>query len=171
VATRSPARDLQLRPDAEGAAHHDLVLVWRSWCSSPEIRQNVWVGSNFYYTADTPGAKEFVKNYQAKFGNPPGYALCSLFDDTTAAGRLRQGQVRGGAGRGSKRWKASRSTTSSGACGWTRPRTRTSGRISMRCKQKEAMMHETDFADIISTGDARCRRNTRPARTFAASKF
>jgi hypothetical protein len=24
----------------------------------------------------------------------------------------------------------------------------------MRCKQKAAMKHETDFADIISTGDA-----------------
>ena len=28
---------------------------------APEIRENLWVGTNFYYTADTPVAKEFVK--------------------------------------------------------------------------------------------------------------
>ena len=46
---------------------------------APEIRENIWVGSNFYYTADTPVAKTFVKNYQAKFGNPPGYAPSAAY--------------------------------------------------------------------------------------------
>src|SRR5438309_8080748 len=64
-----------------------LIMTWSSGVEelvqlSPEIRQNVWVGSNFYYTADTPGAKEFVKNYQAKFGNPPGYAPAAAYGMT-----------------------------------------------------------------------------------------
>src|SRR3990172_1339444 len=45
-------------------------------------RENFWVGSNFYYTADTPVAKEFVKSYQAKFGNPPGYAPSAAYGMT-----------------------------------------------------------------------------------------
>ena len=83
-----------------------LIMTWSSGVEelvqlSPEIRENLWVGSNFYYTADTPVAKEFVKNYQAKFGTPPGYAPSAAYSMTrTAAGRLRQGQVRRGAGRG-----------------------------------------------------------------------
>src|SRR5881397_4201582 len=45
-----------------------LILTWSSGVEelvqlNPEIRENMWVGSNFYYTADTPVAKEFVKNY------------------------------------------------------------------------------------------------------------
>src|SRR6266850_6284637 len=50
-----------------------LIMTWSSGVEelvqlAPEIRENMWVGSNFYYTADTPVAREFVKNYQAKFG-------------------------------------------------------------------------------------------------------
>src|SRR5947209_4514146 len=55
-----------------------LVMTWSSGVEeliqlAPEIRENLWVGSNFYYTADTPVAKSFVNSYQAKFGTPPGY--------------------------------------------------------------------------------------------------
>src|SRR2546423_14525715 len=49
---------------------------------APEIRENLWVGTNFYYTADTPVAKNFVKNYQAKFGTPPGYAPSAAYSMT-----------------------------------------------------------------------------------------
>ena len=64
-----------------------LIMCWSSGVEelvqlSPEIRQNIWVGSNFYYTADTPVAKEFVKNYTAKFGNPPGYAPSAAYSMT-----------------------------------------------------------------------------------------
>ncbi|MBI3635317.1 MAG: ABC transporter substrate-binding protein, partial [Candidatus Rokubacteria bacterium] len=43
-----------------------LILTWSSGVEelvqlSPEMRENMWVGSNFYYTADTPVAKAFVK--------------------------------------------------------------------------------------------------------------
>src|SRR5438067_13643648 len=49
---------------------------------APGIRDNLWVGTNFYYTADTPVAKEFVKNYRAKFGTPPGYAPSAAYSMT-----------------------------------------------------------------------------------------
>ena len=67
---------------------------------APEIRENLWVGSNFYYTADTPVASEFVKNYQAKFKHAAGLrALGRLLHDAHAARGVRQGEVRRGAGR------------------------------------------------------------------------
>src|SRR5207237_10001567 len=64
-----------------------LILCWSSGVEeliqlSPEIRENLWVGSNFYYTADTPVAREFVKNYRAKFGTPPGYAPSAAYSMT-----------------------------------------------------------------------------------------
>src|SRR5207248_92949 len=64
-----------------------LIMCWSSGVEeliqlSPEIRENLWVGSNFYYTADTPVAREFVKNYRAKFGTPPGYAPSAAYSMT-----------------------------------------------------------------------------------------
>ena len=43
---------------------------------SPEGRENMIVGTNFYYQIDTPVAKDFVKKYkaQSKDNQPPGYA-------------------------------------------------------------------------------------------------
>src|SRR5207244_6369744 len=64
-----------------------LILTWSSGVEeliqlAPEIRENCWVGSNFYYTADTPVAKSFVKSYQAKLGTPPGYAPSAAYSMT-----------------------------------------------------------------------------------------
>ena len=43
---------------------------------SPDLRENVIFGSNFYYTIDTPLAQRFVADYKKvdPQGNPPGYA-------------------------------------------------------------------------------------------------
>ena len=46
-----------------------LIMSWSSGVEeliqlSPEIRENLWVGTNFYYTADTPVAKKFVATYR-----------------------------------------------------------------------------------------------------------
>src|SRR3989449_5081855 len=64
-----------------------LIMTWSSGVEelvqlAPEIRGNCWVGSNFYYTADTPVAKNFVKSYQTKFGGPPGYAPAAAYGMT-----------------------------------------------------------------------------------------
>src|SRR5258707_11700740 len=64
-----------------------LMMSWSSGVEglvqlAPEIRDNLWVGTNFYYTADTPVAKSFVKSYQAKFKLPPGYAPSAAYSMT-----------------------------------------------------------------------------------------
>src|SRR3989475_2711936 len=64
-----------------------LIMTWSSGVEeliqlAPEIRENLWVGTNFYYTADTPVAKSFVNSYQAKFGTPPGYAPSAAYSMT-----------------------------------------------------------------------------------------
>jgi branched-chain amino acid transport system substrate-binding protein len=58
-----------------------IVLSWSAGVEelvqmSPEIRSNMLVGTNFYYTIDTPVAKAFVERYrkQDPQHNPPGYA-------------------------------------------------------------------------------------------------
>jgi branched-chain amino acid transport system substrate-binding protein len=58
-----------------------LVMAWSSGVEeliqmSPEVRENVIFGSNFYYAVDTPLAHGFVANYKKvdPQGNPPGYA-------------------------------------------------------------------------------------------------
>jgi len=64
-----------------------LIMSWSSGVEelvqlAPEIRDNLWVGTNFYYTADTPVAKSFVKSYQARFKLPPGYAPSAAYSMT-----------------------------------------------------------------------------------------
>jgi branched-chain amino acid transport system substrate-binding protein len=136
-----------------------LIMAWSSGVEeliqlAPEIRDNLWVGTNFYYTADTPVAKAFVKSYQAKYGTPPGYAPSSAYsmtrmllaafdkaksDDTQAVIKALEGlEVNDLLGR----------MRVDGATHQTlRPY------FFLRCKPKKAMKHELDFADIIATGD------------------
>src|SRR2546428_506339 len=64
-----------------------LIMCWSSGVEeliqlAPEIRDNLWVGTNFYYTVDTPAAKAFVREYQAKFKLPPGYAPSAAYSMT-----------------------------------------------------------------------------------------
>src|SRR5712675_730565 len=64
-----------------------LIMSWSSGVEelvqlAPEIRENLWVGTNFYYTVDTPAAKGFVKEYQTKFKLPPGYAPSAAYSMT-----------------------------------------------------------------------------------------
>src|SRR4029077_3978255 len=64
-----------------------LIMSWSSGVEeliqlSPEIRENMWVGTNFYYPVDTPAAKNFVKEYQTKFKLPPGYAPSAAYSMT-----------------------------------------------------------------------------------------
>jgi len=136
-----------------------LIMCWSSGVEelvqlTPEIRENIWVGSNFYYTADTPVAKEFVKNYNAKFGNPPGYAPSAAYAMTrlTLAGfdKAKSAEIQDVI-------KALEGIEVNDLVGPMRvdPKTHQSLRpyFFMRCKPKSAMKHATDFADIIATGN------------------
>jgi len=136
-----------------------LIMTWSSGVEelvqlSPEIRENIWVGSNFYYLADTPVAKEFVKNYQAKFGNPPGYAPAAAYGMTRM---LLHGFDRANSTEVPDVIKALEGIEVNDLVGRMRvdPKTHQTLRpfFFMRCKSKAAMKNPTDFADIIATGD------------------
>lgn len=135
-----------------------LILTWSSGVEelvqlAPEIRENMWVGSNFYYTADTPVAKAFVKSYQAKFNNPPGYAPAAAYGMTrmmlAAMEKAKSAEV-------PDVIKALEGLEVDDLVGKMRvdPKTHQTLRpyFFMRCKKKEAMKHPMDFADIVATG-------------------
>jgi branched-chain amino acid transport system substrate-binding protein len=136
-----------------------LIMAWSSGVEeliqlSPEIRENLWVGTNFYYTADTPVAKAFVRSYQAKYQLPPGYAPSSAYsmtrmllagfdkaksDDTQAVIRgLETLEVDDLLGR----MRVDPATHQP-----LRPY------LFLMCKAMGAMTHELDLADIVATGD------------------
>ena len=136
-----------------------LIMCWSSGVEelvqlTPEIRENLWVGSNFYYTADTPVAKTFVKSYQAKFGNPPGYAPSAAYSMTRL---LLAGFDKAKSAEVQDVIKALEGIEVNDIVGRMRIDAATHQNIRpyffMRCKSKSAMKHPTDFADIIATGD------------------
>ena len=136
-----------------------LIMTWSSGVEelvqlSPEIRENIWVGSNFYYTADTPAAKVFVKSYQAKWGNPPGYAPSAAYSMTRL---LLAGFDKAKSAEVPDVIRALEGIELNDIVGRMRidPATHQNIRpyFFMRCKPKAAMKHATDFADIIATGD------------------
>jgi branched-chain amino acid transport system substrate-binding protein len=137
-----------------------LIMCWSSGVEelvqlTPEIRGNLWVGTNFYYTADTPVAKAFVKSYSSKFGNPPGYAPSAAYSMTRL---LLAGFDRAKSAEVQDVIKALEGIEVDDLLGRMRidPATHQTLRpyFFLRCKPKSAMKHATDFADIVATGDA-----------------
>ncbi len=135
-----------------------LILTWSSGVEelvqlSPEMRENMWVGSNFYYTADTPVAKEFVKSYQAKFGNPPGYAPAASYGMTRM---VLHAMDKAKSTEHVNVIKALEGLEVDDLVGRMRVDAKTHQTLRpyffMRCKKKDAMTHPMDFADIIATG-------------------
>jgi branched-chain amino acid transport system substrate-binding protein len=135
-----------------------LILTWSAGVEelvqlNPEIRENMWVGSNFYYTADTPVARDFVKSYQAKFGGPPGYAPAAAYGMTRmmlhAMDKAKSTEV-------PDVIKACEGLEVDDLVGRMRVDAKTHQTLRpyffMRCKKKDAMKNPMDFADIIATG-------------------
>lgn len=61
-----------------------IVVMWSSGFEdyiqlTPEIRDGLIIGSNFYPKIDTPVAKRWVQMYQEQFGELPGYAPSSNY--------------------------------------------------------------------------------------------
>ncbi len=136
-----------------------LIMTWSSGVEeliqlAPEIRENCWVGSNFYYTADTPVARNFVKSYQAKFGTPPGYAPSAAYSMTRMllAGfdKAKSAEVQGVV-------KALEGLQIDDVVGPMRVDGATHQTLRpyflLRCKPKSAMKNELDLADIVATGN------------------
>ncbi len=137
-----------------------LIMTWSSGVEeiiqlTPEIRENLWVGSNFYYTADNPVAKEFVKSYRTKFGSPPGYAPSAAY---SMARLLLAGFDKAKSAEVPDVVKALEGIEMNDIVGPMRIDAATHQNIRpyffMRCKPKGAMKDPMDFADIIATGSA-----------------
>src|SRR6266852_2584705 len=137
-----------------------LIMTWSSGVEelvqlAPEIRENLWVGTNFYYTADTPVAKSFVKSYQARFKLPPGYAPSAAYSMTRM---LLAGFDKAKSDDVQAVVKALEGLEMNDIVGPMRVDGATHQTLRpyffLRCKPKAAMKHELDFADVIATGDA-----------------
>jgi branched-chain amino acid transport system substrate-binding protein len=64
-----------------------IVMPWGSGVDdytrlTPEITEGVVIGTSFYYTVDTPIAKELTARFKKKYGEPPGYPSGSIYDQT-----------------------------------------------------------------------------------------
>src|SRR6058998_1543196 len=136
-----------------------LIMTWSSGVEeliqlAPEIRENLWVGSNFYYTADTPVAKSFVKSYQAKFGTPPGYAPSAAYSMTRL---MLAGFDKAKSSEVEAVIKALEGIEVNDLLGRMRvdPATHQTLRpyFFLRCKTKAQMKEELDLATVIATGD------------------
>jgi len=136
-----------------------LIMSWSSGVEeliqlAPEIRENLWVGTNFYYTADTPVAKEFVKNYRAKFKTPPGYAPSAAYSMTRL---MLAGFDKAKSVEVQDVIKALEGIEVNDLLGRMHvdPATHQTLRpyFFLRCKPKKAMKEELDLADVIATGD------------------
>lgn len=136
-----------------------LIMAWSSGVEeliqlSPEIRENLWVGTNFYYTADTPVAKAFVKSYQAKYQTPPGYAPSAAYSMTrmllAAFDKAKSDDTQAVI-------KALETLEVNDLLGRMRvdPATHQTLRpyFFLRCRTKAQMKNELDLADIVATGD------------------
>ena len=67
-----------------------VIMAWSSGTEEliqldPEMRENLQVGTNYYWTIDNPENKAFVEAYKKKSGGvPPGYAPAAAYGMTHA---------------------------------------------------------------------------------------
>src|SRR5205809_193775 len=147
-----------------------LIMSWSSGVEelvqlAPEIRENLWVGTNFYYTVDTPAAKSFVKNYQSQYKLPPGYAPSAAYSMTRM---LLAGFDKAQSDDTQKVIGALESLEMNDIVGPMKVDGATHQTLRpyflLRCKAKGAMKHELDFGDVVATG------NTPLPKEYAACK-
>jgi branched-chain amino acid transport system substrate-binding protein len=135
-----------------------LIMSWSAGVEElahliPEMRENLWVGTNFYYTADTPIARSYAKHYTEKYGMPPGYAPGATYGMTRILLRAME------------RAKSTDVTDVIKAMeGWEFEDLLGKQKIDaathqtlrpyffLRCKAKDQMKDKWDFADIVDTG-------------------
>jgi len=136
-----------------------LIMCWSSGVEelvqlAPEIRDNLWVGTNFYYTADTPAAKNFVKAYRAKYNIAPGYAPSAAYSMTrmllAAFDKAKSAEVPDVV-------KALEGLDMNDIVGPMHVDAATHQTLRpyffLRCKPKSAMKDELDLADVIAMGN------------------
>lgn len=118
----------------------------------PKTRENLWVGTNAYYTVNTPVAKKFADTYQKKFNVPPGYAPNAAYGMTRLVLR---GIERANSAEPADVVKALEGWETEDWPGkvWINPKTHQTVReyFFLRCKKPDQMKHPHDYADIVAS--------------------
>ncbi len=118
-----------------------------------KTRENLWTGTNGYYTMDTPVAKKFTEAYEKKFGIPPGYAATASYSMTRLVLR---GIERANSTESADVVKALEGWETEDWPGkvWINPKTHQTVRdyFFLRCKRPEEMKHPHDYGEIIALG-------------------
>ena len=119
---------------------------------SPEGRENMIVGTNFYYQIDTPVAIDFVKKYkaQSKDNQPPGYAPGAAYAMTR---KVLAGIRKAGSGKVQDVVKALEGYKGEDLVGPFHVEAHNHQTIRpyyvLKAKKKNEMKHDFDFATII----------------------
>lgn len=136
-----------------------LILSWSSGVEelvqlSPEIRENLIFGTNFYFQIGTPVADAFVKRYEAtsKDGLPPGYAPGAAYGLTRM---VLNGIKKAGSANVEDVIKALEGYEGNDLVGNLKVEARNHQTVRpyfvLKAKKKSEMKHKLDFAEMILT--------------------
>jgi branched-chain amino acid transport system substrate-binding protein len=118
-----------------------------------KTRENLWTGTNGYYTIDTPIAKKFTEMYEKKYGIPPGYAATASYSMTRLVLR---GIERANSTEPADVVRALEGWETEDWPGrvWINPKTHQTVRdyFFLRCKRPEEMQNPHDYGEIIAMG-------------------
>jgi branched-chain amino acid transport system substrate-binding protein len=136
-----------------------IIMTWSSGVEelrqlTPETREGLYVGTNFYYTVDNPLAKKFVADYQKLYKEPPGYAPGAAYSMTRI---MLLAMEKAGSSEAEAIVKALEGMEAETIVGQLKIRAEDHQAIRpyflLKCKNKAEMKNEFDYADIIATGD------------------
>ena len=116
-----------------------------------KTRENLWTGTNGYYTANAPVAKKYVETYQKKFDIPPGYATIAGYSMTRLVLRAIE---RAKSAEPADVIKALEGWETEDWPGKVRinPKTHQTERdyFFLQCKKPDQMKHPHDYAEILA---------------------
>jgi len=134
-----------------------IIMTWSSGVEelrqlTPQIREGLYVGTNFYYTVDNPIARKFVEDYRSKYNEPPGYAPAAAYSMTRImllAMERAKSTDSDAIVRALEGWEGET------ILGKLKIRAEDHQAIRpyflLKCKKKADMKHPLDFAEIIAT--------------------
>lgn len=135
-----------------------IIMTWSTGLEefrqlTPEMREDVYAGTNFYYDVAAPLGKKFVEDYWKIAGEPPGYAPASSYSMTRiillAMERAKSAEPEAVA-------KVMEGFEFDCILGKMKIRSEDHQTIRpyffLKCKKKSEMKHPFDFADIIAIG-------------------
>jgi branched-chain amino acid transport system substrate-binding protein len=118
-----------------------------------KTRDNLWTGTNGYYTIDTPVARTFAQVYEKRYGVPPGYAATASYSMTRLVLR---GIERANSTEAADVVKALAGWETEDWPGkvWINLKTHQTVRdyYFLRCKRPEEMNNPHDYGEIVAMG-------------------